>query len=107
MIALGAKAGLDFDDMETAISYGGGRNFFLDSKAPTIRARDFAVRFSLANMNKDMGLTLVFADSLGVSMPAGTATKQAASMGMAAGMGAEDFPALVKVAEKASGVPSD
>ncbi len=81
MIALGAKAGLDFDDMVTAISYGGGQNFFLDSKAPTIKARDFAARFSLANMNKDMGLTLVFADSLGVSMPAGAAAKQAASMG--------------------------
>lgn len=107
MIALGAKAGLGFDDMVTAISYGGGQNFFLDSKVPTIKARDFAARFSLANMNKDMGLTLVFADSLGVSMPAGAAAKQAASMGMAAGMGAEDFSAFVKVAEKASGVSSN
>ena len=104
MIALGAKAGLDFDDMVTAVSYGGGQNFFLDSKAPTIRARDFAARFSLANMNKDMGLALVFADSLGVSMPAGAAAKQAASMGMAAGLGAEDFSVLVKVAGKASNV---
>lgn len=104
MIVLGGKAGLDFDDMITAISYGGGQSFFLDSKAPTIKARDFAARFSFANMNKDMGLTLVFADSLGVSMPAGAAAKQAASMGMAAGMGPEDFSAFVKVAEMASNV---
>ncbi len=104
MIVLGRKAGLDFDDMITAISYGGGQNFFLDSKAPTIKARDFAARFSLANMNKDMGLALVFADSLGVGMPAGAAAKQAASMGMAAGMGPEDFSAFVKVAEMASNV---
>ena len=104
MIVLGRKAGLDFDDMITAISYGGGQSFFLDSKAPTIKARDFAARFSFANMNKDMGLTLVFADSLGVSMPAGAAAKQAASMGMAAGMGPEDFSAFVKVAEMASNV---
>lgn len=33
MIALGAKAGLDFDDMVTAISYGGGQNFFLQQGA--------------------------------------------------------------------------
>lgn len=104
MIALGAKAGLDFDDMVTAVSYGGGQNFFLDSKAPTIGAQDFAARFSLANMNKDMGLALVFADSLSVSMPAGAAAKQAASMGMAAGLGAEDFSVLVKVAGEASNV---
>ena len=104
MIVLGRKAGLDFDDMITAISYGGGQSFFLDSKAPTIKARDFAARFSFANMNKDMGLTLVFADSLGVSMPAGAAAKQAASMGMAADMGPEDFSAFVKVAEMASNV---
>ena len=55
MTVLGAKAGLDFEDMVTAISYGGGQNFFLDSKAATIKARDFAPRFSLANSNKDMG----------------------------------------------------
>ena len=104
MIMLGTKSGLDFDDMITAISYGGGQNFFLDSKAATIKERDFVARFSLANMNKDMGLTLVHADSLGVSMPAGAAAKQMASAAMAAGLGPEDFSAFVKINEKASNV---
>ena len=104
MIVLGTKAGLEFDDMLKAISFGGAQNFFLDSKAPTIKARDFIARFSLANMNKDVGLTMVFADTLGVSMPAGAATKQVTSAGMAAGMGSEDFSALVKINEKISGL---
>ncbi len=103
-MALGAKAGLDFDDMVAAISYGGGQNFFLDSKAPAIKEGDFTARFSLANMNKDMGLALAFAHDLGVSMPAGAAAKQAGSMGMAAGLGGEDFSAFVKVAGLASNV---
>ena len=102
MIVLGKKADLDFDDMITAISYGGGQNFFLDSKAPTIKERDFVARFSLANMNKDMGLTLVYADTLGACMPAGAAAKQMASAAMAAGLGSEDFSAFVKINEMAS-----
>ena len=104
MIVLGRKAGLDFDDMVTAISYGGGQNFFLDSKAPTIKERDFVARFSLANMNKDVGLTMLFADTLGVSMPAGAVTKQTTSSAMAAGLGSEDFSALLKLNEKLSGI---
>ncbi len=104
MLTLGKKAGLDFDDIITAISYGGGQNFFLDSKAPTIKEGDFVARFSLANMNKDMGLTLVFADTLGVSMPAGAAAKQVASAAMAAGMGPDDFSSFVRINEKLSEV---
>ena len=102
MIALGSKTGLDFDEMVKAISFGGGQNFFLDSKAESIKARDFEARFSFENMNKDMGLTLVYADSLGVSMPAGAAAKQVANVGMAAGLGKEDFSSFVKVNEKLS-----
>lgn len=104
MIVLGTKAGLDFDDIVTAISYGGAQNFFLDSKAPTIKERDFVARFSLANMNKDVGLTMLFADTLGVSMPAGAVTKQMTSSAMAAGLGPEDFSALLKLNEKLSGI---
>ena len=104
MIMLGTKAGLDFDDILTAISYGGAQNFFLDSKAPTIKERDFVARFTLANMNKDVGLTMIFADTLGVSMPAGAAAKQVTSSAMAAGLGPEDFSALVKMNEKLSGI---
>ena len=104
MIVLGTKAGLDFDDMVTAISYGGAQNFFLDSKAPTIKERDFVARFSLANMNKDVGLTMVFADTLGASMPAGAVTKQTTSSAMAAGLGPEDFSALLKLNERLSGI---
>jgi len=104
MIMLGTKAGLDFDDMITAVSYGGGQNSFLDSKAATIKERDFVARFSLANMNKDMGLALIYADKLGACMPAGAAAKQMASAAMAAGLGPEDFSAFVKINEKASNV---
>ena len=104
MIMLGTKSGLNLENIVTANSFGGGQNFFFDSKAPTIMARDFAPRFSLANSHKDMGLALAFATSLNVAMPAGAAAKQVANAAMAQGLGAEDFSAIVKMNEKLSGV---
>jgi len=70
----------------------------------SIKERDFVARFSLANMNKDVGLTMVFADTLGASMPAGAVTKQTTSSAMAAGLGPEDFSALLKLNERLSGI---
>jgi 3-hydroxyisobutyrate dehydrogenase len=107
MIVLGRKAGLGLDDMARAISYGGGQNFFLDSKAATIAARDFTPRFSLANMHKDVGLALDFAAAVEVAMAAAEATRQTLDDAMAAGLGGEDFSAAIKVVEDRAGLSGD
>jgi 3-hydroxyisobutyrate dehydrogenase-like beta-hydroxyacid dehydrogenase len=103
-LVLGRKAGLDIEDMVTAISYGGGQNFFLDSKAATIKARDFTPRFSLANAAKDVGLALAFAENCGVSLPAAGLVKTLQTAALAVGLGQEDFSATIKVTERLAGL---
>ena len=107
MIVLGRSVGIDIDDMLPAISFGGGQNFFLDSKAATIKARDFTPRFSIANCQKDAGLAIDFAASVGVDMPAAAVAKQIIDQAMADGIGSEDFSALIKVTEARSGLADD
>ena len=104
MIMPGTKAGLDFDEIVTAISYGGGQNSFLDIKGPKIKEHDYPASFTLANMHKDMGLALTFAHSLDVSMPAGAAAKQLANAAMANGLASEDFSVVVKMNENLAGL---
>jgi 3-hydroxyisobutyrate dehydrogenase-like beta-hydroxyacid dehydrogenase len=107
MIVLGRKVGLDIDQMVTAISYGGGQNFFLDSKAASIKGRDFTPRFSIANMHKDVGLAIDFAAVIGANMPAATVTKEALDDAMTDGLAGEDFSAVIKVVEGRSGLDGD
>jgi 3-hydroxyisobutyrate dehydrogenase-like beta-hydroxyacid dehydrogenase len=107
MIVLGRSVGIDIDDMLPAISFGGGQNFFLDSKAATIKARDFTPRFSIANCQKDAGLAIDFAASVGVDMPAAAVAKQIIDQARADGIGSEDFSALIKVTEARSGLADD
>ena len=107
MIVLGRTVGLDIGDMVTAISYGGGQNFFLDSKAATIKARDFTPRFSIANCHKDVGLAIDFAAAVGAAMPAAAVTKDALDEAMNGGLAGADFSAVLKVIEERSGLDGD
>jgi 3-hydroxyisobutyrate dehydrogenase len=104
MLILGQKAGLEFDDIVTAISYGGGQTFYLDTKAETIKERDFTVRFSIENMDKDVGLALALADSVKANVPGASTTKQIFKAAVAMGYSKEDWSALIKVVEKLSGM---
>lgn len=60
---------------------------------------DFDPTFTLQLMHKDNGLALELADRLHVPMITGHAAQQLNTMGMAAGHGAEDSIAVVKVLE--------
>jgi 3-hydroxyisobutyrate dehydrogenase len=51
-----------------AISYGGGQNFYLDSKAAIIEEGDFTASFSAANMNKDINLASELAVEAGLTL---------------------------------------
>jgi len=104
MLVTAKKAGLEFDDVVAAISYGGGQNFFLDSKAATIKKRDFAVKFALGHIHKDLGLALEMANALNLNLPAVSAAKQVLNSGMAMNLGWEDFSATIKVIEKFAGL---
>lgn len=96
-LSLALKNGINIDDYVTAISYGGGQNFYLDSKAGSLKAEDYTTAFSVANMAKDIGICLSLAQESGVAMPGEEAAGQVYKKALSAGYGGEDFCATIKV----------
>lgn len=94
---LAAAYGIDIQTFAKAISYGGGQNFYLDSKKDVIAAEDYATAFSVQNMHKDVHICTALAAEAGVSMPGEENAQRVYDEAMAQGLGAEDFCATVKV----------
>ena len=95
--ALAAANGIDILTFAQAISYGGGQNFYLDSKKQAIAAEDFTTAFSVENMNKDVHICLQLAQASGVQMPGEENVVRVYERAMEKGMAAEDFSATIKV----------
>ena len=87
------------DDFATAISYGGGQNFYLDGQWQKLRDRDWTTAFSMQNMHKDLGICMTLSDETGFAMPGVANAKAVYDRGLAAGLGREDFRATYKVVE--------
>ncbi|MBR1810609.1 MAG: NAD(P)-dependent oxidoreductase [Clostridia bacterium] len=96
-LGLAQKCGISVDDFKTAISYGGGQNFYLDGQAEKIRDRDWSTAFSLENMHKDLGICEAIAAQKGLAMPGMKNAKAVYDKGMERGIGKEDFRATYKV----------
>ncbi len=94
---LAEKNGIDMLTFAQAVSYGGGQNFYLDSKKDNISRGDFTTAFSVANMHKDVHICLGMAAEEGIVMPGVTNTAAVYDAAMAAGLGGEDFSAVIKV----------
>ena len=94
---LAAANGIDILTFAQAISYGGGQNFYLDSKKQVINDSNFATAFSIENEHKDLGICMKLAEESGVKMPGQENTKHVYDLAMEAGYGKEDFSATIKV----------
>lgn len=95
--ALAAANGIDIMTFARAVSYGGGQNFYLDSKKEVIAREDYTTAFSVENMSKDINICVELAKECGVAMPGAENAKRVYDAAMAAGYGKEDFSATVKV----------
>ena len=95
--ALAAKNGIDILTYAQAISYGGGQNFYLDSKKNAIASEDYTTAFSIANMHKDVHICLNLAEQSGLAMPGEESAARVYDEAMEKGYGPEDFCATVKV----------
>ena len=100
VLTLAEKLGIDYEKFVTAISYGGGQNFYLDSKWETIKRRDFKPAFSVQNMNKDVNLACDLQENCGLDLPGFEHIKEIYSEAMEKGFGNEDFSASFKVVKK-------
>ncbi|MDT3844895.1 MAG: NAD(P)-dependent oxidoreductase [Bacillota bacterium] len=94
---LAAVCGIDIQTFATAISYGGGQNFYLDSKKDVIEKNDFTTAFSIENMNKDVHICKKLAEEKGLPMPGEMNVVRVYEKAMEMGFGKEDFSATVKV----------
>ena len=98
---LAAAAGIDILTFAQAISYGGGQNFYLDSKKNVISTEDFTTAFSIENMHKDVHICLGLAKDYGVAMPGEENAVRVYDRAMEKGYGKEDFSATIKVVRNA------
>lgn len=94
---LAAANGIDILTFAEAISYGGGQNFYLDSKKTPISQEDYTTAFSVENMAKDVNICMKLAQECGVRMPGEENAKRVYDSALEAGYGKEDFCATVKV----------
>ena len=98
-LALAQKCGISVDDFATAISYGGGQNFYLDGQAQNIKNRNWTTAFSLENMHKDLGICQRLSQSKSFPMPGMENAKAVYDKGIENGIGKEDFRATYKIVE--------
>ncbi|MBR0063834.1 MAG: NAD(P)-dependent oxidoreductase, partial [Oscillospiraceae bacterium] len=96
-LCLARRYGVSVDDFKTAISYGGGQNFYLDGQAENIKNRNWKTAFSLENMNKDLGIAAGMSEEKGFRMPGMENARRIYAEGMEAGIGREDFRATYKI----------
>jgi 3-hydroxyisobutyrate dehydrogenase-like beta-hydroxyacid dehydrogenase len=94
---LAAVCGIDIQTFAKAISYGGGQNFYLDSKKDVIEKNDFTTAFSIENMNKDVHICKKLAEEKGLPMPGEMNVVRVYEKAMEQGYGKEDFSATIKV----------
>lgn len=96
-VTLAAANGIDIRTFAEAISYGGGQNFYLDSKKEPIAKEDYTTAFSIENEYKDVNICMDLAKECGVSMPGEENALRVYQKAMDAGLGKEDFCATIKV----------
>lgn len=103
-LALGAKAGLDPEQMVKTIGATTGNSVAFQYCAPRILARDFeGIRMDITY--KDVELQTSLAKSLGMPLFMANAALQVYQMGKAMGLADKDGAAIVQLYERWSGVP--
>lgn len=95
-LTLATKNGISVEDYTTAISYGGGQNFYLDSKSKSIAENNFTTAFSVENMSKDVDICVNLAKECNFNMPGEVVAQQVYHKSLELGYAKEDFCATVK-----------
>jgi 3-hydroxyisobutyrate dehydrogenase-like beta-hydroxyacid dehydrogenase len=93
-LALVRSAGVPGEKLQAALAENLARSGVSDFKLPTILAKDFEARFSLANMVKDMRLAVEAAKNAGFDLPAAEAFLRSADKIEGSRGLAEDFSVI-------------
>ena len=106
-LLVGQAAGVDLDALMAVMAAGSGGSAMLDLKAPAMRAHDYATRFKLEHMLKDVRLCLEEAQAARVPFAAAARARDVLVAAMARGRADDDFAALVEALEGFSGIRLD
>jgi 3-hydroxyisobutyrate dehydrogenase-like beta-hydroxyacid dehydrogenase len=102
-LTLAAKAGADIERVVDAIGGGSGSSWILREWVPeTVLRGDYARRFSLDLMSKDMRLVAELAGRLDVPIPACEAARASFERAIAAGYGGDDFSRAIEFHARAA-----
>ena len=103
-MALGAKAGLNPQEMFDVISVSTGNSATFQAAAPRMLSGDFSPGGTVDISYKDQELETEFAKALGGPMFMAAASQQVYQMGRAAGLNKNDGSSLVTLYEEMTGV---
>ena len=106
-LTLGRKGGLDWKLMLDTMAESTLTSPWLKAKAALMKPRDFTPTMTGSLLLKDMDLMLAAARSTGVAMPLTALTRQVIQMLVGEGYGDEDYMAVIKLAERQAGLPTD
>lgn len=102
-ITLVCKGGVDPELFLEIVGQGGARNIVAEQKLPKILGRDFSAAFSLAMMNKDLGLVSRLAGEMGLIAPVLETAKAVYGKALETGRGDEDLSSVVRLYEELDG----
>lgn len=106
-LALGRKAGLDWNAMLDTLAQSTIASPWLKAKLALLKQRDFTPTMTTRLILKDIDLMLAAAKANGVEMPLTAVTRELMQTLMHQGHGEEDYMAVVKLAEERSGLSTD
>jgi 3-hydroxyisobutyrate dehydrogenase-like beta-hydroxyacid dehydrogenase len=106
-LTLGRKAGLDWNTMLDTLGQSTISSPWLRAKVGLMKVRDFSPTMTSRLIMKDVDLILSAAKHNEVPMPLTSATRQLIQALLGEGYAEEDYMALIKLAEKQSGINAE
>jgi len=103
-LALGAKAGLNLNDLKECTLAGGAKTANMEMRGPKIIHRDFETHFALKHMCKDLRLVLATGEELGVPLPMAATALEMFKAARALGHGEEDVSSVIHAVEAMAGI---
>ena len=100
VMTLATNCGIDPKIAATAISYGGGQNFYLDTKVDNIKNHQYKTAFSIENMNKDAHFAYDLMKELGLDLPGIKTVNEIYEEAMELDMGKLDFSSTYEIVSR-------
>ena len=105
-LSLGRKGGLDWQDMWRVIGASAVASPIVKAKSVQLSQHDYTPTFTVGQMNKDIDLILAEGARLQVPLTQTAATRQLMAAAQAQGDGGLDYAAIIRVLQRASGLPT-